>query len=113
MYDQNYHIKPIKLDSPFKIIIFLRFYLFIHERQKERQGHRQREMQAPSRKPNAELDPGSPGSHPECKAEPLSHSGVPQDHYYIKVVDDRIPLLESIVFRLKCAQYPHQNILET
>ena len=35
----------------------LRFYLFIHERHRETQRHRQREKQAPCREPNAGLDP--------------------------------------------------------
>ena len=61
-----------------RILIFLikkkRFYLFIHDRQRERerkrerQRHRQREKQAPCREPNAGLDPGSPGSGPGWKA---------------------------------------------
>ena len=34
------------------VIFFLRFYLFIHERQREGPRHRQREKQAPSRKPD-------------------------------------------------------------
>ena len=42
---------------------FLRFYLFIHdrerERERERQRHRQREKQAPCRKADAGLDPGT------------------------------------------------------
>ena len=40
---------------------FLRFYLFIHDRQTEREG--QREKQAPCREPDVGLDPDSPGSH--------------------------------------------------
>ena len=61
--------------------IFLKiFYLFMIdiEREKE-QRHRQREKQAPCREPDAGLDPGSPGSCPEPKADaqPLSHPGVP------------------------------------
>ena len=36
--------------------------------QRERQRHRQREKQAPSREPDAALDPGSPGPHPRLKA---------------------------------------------
>ena len=53
--------------------------LFIHERHRERQRHWQREKQAPRREPDAGLDPGTPGSRPEPKADtqPLSHSGVP------------------------------------
>ena len=63
--------------SPF----FKRFYLFIHdtEREGERQTHRQREKQAPWREPDAGLNPGTPGSRPEPKADtqPLGHPGVP------------------------------------
>ena len=46
---------------------------FIHER------HRQREKQASSGEPYAGLDPGTPGSCPESKADaqPVSHPGVP------------------------------------
>ena len=39
-----------------------RFYLFIHERHKERQRHRQREKQAPCREPYEGLDPRTPRS---------------------------------------------------
>ena len=63
--------------------IFLRFYLFMRdtEREKEREGqrHRQRENQAPCREPDVGLDPGSPGSRPGPKAgaKPLRHPGIP------------------------------------
>ena len=55
---------------------FLGFYLFIHDRHRERQRHRQREKQAPCGEPNVGLDPRTPGSRPELKADtqPLSHS---------------------------------------
>ena len=35
--------------------------------------------QAPCREPNGGLDPGTPGSHPELKADTqaLSHPGIP------------------------------------
>ena len=48
-------------------------------RQRERQRHRQREIQAPHREPAVGLDPRTPGSHPGLKADaqPLSHPGVP------------------------------------
>ena len=48
---------------------FLRFYLFINERhrEKEQQRHRQREKQVPLRKPDTGLDSGTPGSHPGLK----------------------------------------------
>ena len=58
------------------------FYLFIHERERdiygERQRHRQREKQAPCEEPNAGLI-RTLGSSPEPKAEaqPLSHPGIP------------------------------------
>ena len=58
------------------IYLFLKIYLFIHER------HRQRNKQAPCREPEAGLDPGTPGSYPEPKAgaKPLSH---PRITYYL------------------------------
>ena len=61
-------------------LFFLRFYLFIHERHRERQRHRPREKQAPCEEPDAELDLRTLGSCPELKAEaqPLSHSGIPE-----------------------------------
>ena len=60
------------------------FYLFMkdtereRERERERQRHRQREKQAPCREPDVGLDPRTPGSRPEPKAnaQPLSHPGV-------------------------------------
>ena len=60
------------------IFIFLRSFLFIHERQREGQRHKKREKQAPPREPIAGLDPGIPGSCPEPKTEAqlLSHPGV-------------------------------------
>ena len=44
-----------------------------------RQRHRQREKQAPCRKPNVGLDPRTPGScpGPNADAQPLSHPGIP------------------------------------
>ena len=41
-------------------------------RERERQRHRQREKQALCREPDAGLNPGTPGSCPELKAE-LNH----------------------------------------
>ena len=43
--------------------------------------HRQREKQAPCRKPDAGLDPGAlgPCPDPNTDAEPLSHPGIPTD----------------------------------
>ena len=59
---------------------FLRFYLFIHERHRERGAKTQaEEKQAPCRKPDVGFDPGTPGSHPgpKASAKPLSHPGIP------------------------------------
>ena len=48
-------------------------------RERERQGNRQREKQAPCREPDVGLDPRTPGSCPGLKAgvKPLSHPGIP------------------------------------
>ena len=79
---------PLSLLSSFEnTYFFLRFYLFIHERhtERERQRQHQREKQAPCREPNAGLDPRTPRSHPEPKADtqPPSHPSVPcGDHSY-------------------------------
>ena len=45
----------------------------------QRQRHRQREKQVPHREPDVGLDPRTPESCPELKADaqPLSHTGVP------------------------------------
>ena len=50
----------------FKILI----YLFMRDRERERQRYRQREKQAPCRESDVGLDPRTPGSRPEPKAEP-------------------------------------------
>ena len=44
-----------------------------------RQRYRQRGKQAPRREPNVGLDPGTPGSlsEPKADAQPPSHPGVP------------------------------------
>ena len=46
---------------------------------RDTQRNRQKEKQAPCRKPDVGLDLGTPGSRPEPKADtqPLSHPGVP------------------------------------
>ena len=48
----------------------------------ERQRHKQRKKQTPFGEPDEELDPRTPGSLPEPKADssqPLSHRGTPRD----------------------------------
>ena len=51
----------------------------MRNRERDRQRHREREKQAPRREPDVGLDPGTPGSCPEPKADaqPLSHPGCP------------------------------------
>ena len=76
---------PTLLFSFLKIFIylFIRNILFIYswetQRERERQRHRQREKQAPCRGPDVGLNPGTPGSRPEPKADAqlLSHPGIP------------------------------------
>ena len=59
-----------------------RLYLFTHEGEGERQRHRQREAGS-MQEPNMGLDPWTPGSCPEPKADMqlLSHPGVPSLHF--------------------------------
>ena len=58
--------------------------IYSRETQRKRQRHRQREKQTPRRKPNVGLDPRTPGSCPEPKADaqPLSHPGVAISNYF-------------------------------
>ena len=62
------------------------FLIYSREMQRERQRHRQREKQASCRKPDRGLDPGTPGSRhePKADAKPLSHPGVPKSAFVIK-----------------------------
>ena len=64
----------------FFAFFFLRFNLFVHETHRERQGHRQREKQAPCGEPDVELDPRVSKVMPWAKADaqPLSHPGLPR-----------------------------------
>lgn len=59
------------------VYLFKIFYLFM--RDTERQGHRQREKQAPCGEPDTELHSRTRGSQSEPKADtqPLSHPGAP------------------------------------
>ena len=53
-------------------------------RDTQRQKHRHKEKQAPLGEPDVGLDPRTPGSHPELKAnaQPLSHPGVLKCLFY-------------------------------
>ena len=57
-------------------------------RDREKQRHRQREKQALYRKPDAGLDPRTPGPWPEPKVhtQPLSHPGAPTDSFPIRMM---------------------------
>ena len=71
-------IPPSPSSSFFFFFLFLkRFYLLIHETQRERQRHRQREKQAPCMEPDVWFDPRTLRSWPEPKADtqPLRHPG--------------------------------------
>ena len=79
------------------LIIYLRFYLFIHKRERERD--RQREKQAPCREPDMGLDPGSPGSYPGLKAAPncwATQAALADHFYWNKGSRRKIEVLEKI-----------------
>ena len=62
-----------QLQDKLEIQIFFRFYVFIHER------HRQREKQAPCREPDVGLHPGTPRIMPWAKGstKQLNHPRIP------------------------------------
>ena len=61
------------------VFFFFNIYLFIRNTERVRQRHRQREKQPPWGEPNVGLDPRTPGSRPELRADAqlLSHPGTP------------------------------------
>ena len=67
--------------------ILFKFYVFIHERQR----YRQRERQDPCGEPDVGLDPRTPGSGPEPKADaqPLSHPDAPM-HSILNYIDGKV-----------------------
>ena len=74
-----------KPKSDFPILLFLLFFkdfMYLFMRDTEREADTQAEGEAGSLQgARWGLDPGTPGSHPEPKADaqPLSHPGVPKD----------------------------------
>ena len=66
------------LNSIIRGIFFKDLLIYLFMRDTERGRHRQREKQAPCRKPDMGLNPRTPESRPEPKtdAQPLSHPGV-------------------------------------
>ena len=69
------------------LFFFLRF-TYSWETYEERWRHRQKEKQTPCREPGVGLDPKTPGSRSEPKADtqPLSHPGYPSWVAFIKFV---------------------------
>ena len=69
-------IVVIKIANQENFILFFKI-LFMRDTLREKQRHRQREKQAPCRKPNVGLHPETLGSHPkqEADAQLLSHPG--------------------------------------
>ena len=66
----------------FKYSLFLkRIFIYSWERKREAETQAEREKQAPRRKPNAGLDPGTLGSccEPKADTQPLSYPGIPQN----------------------------------
>ena len=91
--------------SLFYFIIFKRFYLFIHERHREKGAETQAEGEAGS-KQGAGCGTGSliPGSHPEPKtdAQLLSHSGNPSSKFFGGI-------LYLCIFMKQIQQWHHQS----
>ena len=76
------HSRNMTTTHPTSMLLLLfRFKILFYswERQRKRQRHRQREKKAPCGDPGAGLNPRTPRSWPEPKADtqPLSHPGVP------------------------------------
>ena len=68
------------IEGLFVLFFFLRFYLFIHERQREREAEGKGEAGSPqSREPKVGPIPGSRNHHLSQRQtlNPLSHPGVP------------------------------------
>ena len=49
--------------------LFFKDFIYLFMRNREGQRHKQREKQAPCREPNVALDPRTPESRPEPKAD--------------------------------------------
>ena len=77
-------------------------YLLMIDTEREAEN-RQREKQAPCRKPDAELDPRTPGSRPEPKVDtqPLNHPGAHEiNFFFMKLILIRFnPLFEMLSFQ--------------
>ena len=59
-----------KVETFYFIFIFLKsLFIYPWERERGRDRQREREKQAPHKEPDVGLNPGTPGSHPEPKAD--------------------------------------------
>ena len=60
----------------------------MRDTEREAETHRQKEKQAPRRKPDVGLDPWTPGSHPGPKggAKPLSHPWIPPVEFFFACI---------------------------
>ena len=76
------------------------------EREREGQRHKRREKQAPCRKPDAGLDPGTLGSYPETKADAqsLSHPETKADAQLLchPGIPKTLFLVSGIRFLIRC-----------
>ena len=79
----GYILRPIYPGETIKkyfILFFLKIlFIYLSDTHRERQRHRQREKQAPCRKPDA-------GGRPQS----LSHPGIPQKIFSLKIYNGRI-----------------------
>ena len=68
---------PLSGHIDFVFVLIFKNFIYLFMRDTLGQRRRQREKQAPRRELDAELDPRTPGSHPEPKADAqhLSHPG--------------------------------------
>ena len=64
VFSQNFIFFPTSF-----VLFFSFFNLITPDTERQRQRHRQREKQVPCREPDVGLDPRSPGSRPERKAD--------------------------------------------
>ena len=90
-------------------------------RDTEKQRHRQREKQASCREPDAGLDPRTPGSRsePKADAQPLSHPGVPlwfsistvlQEEFWNDILILSFHQLATLWSRAKCSCIEHSEL---
>ena len=97
IYNNSFIFNSIFL---FSLILKILFVQWRHREMRER--HRQKEKQAPCRKPNVGLIPQTPGSRLEPRADGqlLSHPVVPNSIFLYLIIG--IPMLSVVVPILSC-----------